>query len=130
MWILQNCQEHLFYRIPLDGCFCSENYLLNILEYPTNTSRVFHVETTWKRLFPRRFNVENTWCVCRVLSILSRWLFSKCWFIKDVVNSFLKKCWTLSHFEQKMKFPLRISPVNVTKSTVSCGFGHIYWRNF
>ena len=30
--------------------------------YPTNTPRVSHVETTWKR---RRFNVEYTWCVYR-----------------------------------------------------------------
>ena len=26
-------------------------------------------------------------------------------------------------------FPLRISSVNLTKSAVSCGFAHIYWRN-
>ena len=32
---------------------------------PINTTRGFHVETTWKRSFPRRFNVESTWCVCR-----------------------------------------------------------------
>ena len=32
---------------------------------PTNTPRGFHVETRWKRPFPRRFNVESTWCVCR-----------------------------------------------------------------
>ena len=30
---------------------------------------------------------------------------------------------------KKWSFPLRISIVNVTKSTVSCRFGHIYWRN-
>ena len=30
---------------------------------------------------------------------------------------------------KKWSFPLTISSVNVTKSTVSCGFGHIYWRN-
>ena len=30
---------------------------------------------------------------------------------------------------KKWSFPLRISSVNVTKSTVSCGFGHVYWRN-
>ena len=30
---------------------------------PTNTQRVFHVETTWKRQFPRPFNVEYTWCI-------------------------------------------------------------------
>ena len=35
--------------------------------FHTNTPRVFHVEAAWKRLFPRRFNVKYTWCVCRVL---------------------------------------------------------------
>ena len=30
---------------------------------------------------------------------------------------------------QKLCFPIRISLVNMTKSAVSCGFGHIYWRN-
>ena len=34
--------------------------------FPTNTPRVHHVEKTWKRSFPRRFNVEYTWYVCRV----------------------------------------------------------------
>ena len=28
---------------------------------------------------------------------------------------------------KKWSFPFRISFVNVTKSSVSCGFGHIYW---
>ena len=32
---------------------------------PTNTPRGFHVEATRKRSFPRRFNVESTWCVSR-----------------------------------------------------------------
>ena len=27
---------------------------------------------------------------------------------------------------KKRSFPLRISSVNVTKSIVSCGFGHVY----
>ena len=30
---------------------------------------------------------------------------------------------------KKWSFPLTISLVNVTKSAVFCGFGHIYWRN-
>ena len=30
---------------------------------------------------------------------------------------------------KKSSFPLRISSVNVTKSAVSWGSGHIYWRN-
>ena len=30
---------------------------------------------------------------------------------------------------KKLSFPVRISSVNVTKSSVPCGFGHIYWKN-
>ena len=30
---------------------------------------------------------------------------------------------------KKLSFPLRIYLVNVTKSAISSGFGHIYWRN-
>ena len=32
-------------------------------------THVFYVETTWKRSFPSRFNVENTLWVCRVLGL-------------------------------------------------------------
>ena len=31
-----------------------------------------------------------------------------------------------SNTAQKIKFSMRLSSVNVTKSAVSCGFGHIY----
>ena len=39
--------------------------------------------------------------------------------------------YTLVHFalHEKWSFPLRISPVDVTKSAGNCGFGYIYWRN-
>ena len=36
-----------------------------------NRPRLFHIEATWKRPFPRRFNVEYTWCLCRVISCIS-----------------------------------------------------------
>ena len=36
---------------------------------PTNTPPGFHVEKTWKWSFPRRFNVESMWCVCREVTI-------------------------------------------------------------
>ena len=39
---------------------------------------------------------------------------------RDLVQLPLQKEWS---------FPFQISSVNVTKSTVSCGFGQIYWRN-
>ena len=35
---------------------------------PTNKPRGFHIGTTWKQSFPRRFNVESMWCVCRVIA--------------------------------------------------------------
>ena len=35
----------------------------------------------------------------------------------------------LISLHEKWSFPIRISSVNVTKSTVSCGFGHVYWKN-
>ena len=37
-----------------------------------------------------------------------------------------ERCITL---HKKWSFLLRISSVNMTKFAVSCGFGHIYWRN-
>ena len=36
---------------------------------------------------------------------------------------------TLLTLHKKWSFPLRISSVHVTKSAVSCGFGHIYWKS-
>ena len=35
----------------------------------------------------------------------------------------------VSTVHKKWSCSLRISSVNVTNSAVSCGFGHIYWRN-
>lgn len=31
---------------------------------PTNILSVFYIKATWKRLFPRRFNMEYACCVC------------------------------------------------------------------
>ena len=45
--------------------------------HPTNTSRGFHVETTWKRSFPRLFNMESTCCVCRAIPVFD-WLIFCC----------------------------------------------------
>ena len=51
------------------------NVSLLFNEIPRNTPRGFHVETTWKRSFPRRFNVESTLCVCRDVSSEMRGTF-------------------------------------------------------
>ena len=42
------------------------------------------------------------------------------------------RCYVVSEkvtLHKKWSFPLRIFLVNMTKSAVSCGFGHIYWRS-
>ena len=39
-----------------------------------------------------------------------------------------KKLFLVS-LHKKWSFPLRLFSVNMNKSTISCGFGHIYWRN-
>ena len=50
--------------------------------------------------------------------------------LKVIKNYLHEKLTTLFyHTAQKWSFLLRISSVNVTKSTASCGFGHMYWRN-
>ena len=42
---------------------------------------------------------------------------------------FLWMFWPYLTLRKKWSFPWSISSVNVTKSAVSCGFGHICWRN-
>ena len=48
--------------------------------------------------------------------------------ISDQYSHFILPCNPIT-LHKKWNFPLRISLVNVTKSAVSCGFGHIYQRN-
>ena len=59
-----------------------------------------------------------------IYTTLIRAFFSSIWITQQLrsVGISLQKYET----EQKWSFPLRISLVNVTKSAVSCGFGHIY----
>ena len=43
------------------------------------------------------------------------------------LNTHIAQCKkTMQTLHKKLRFPLRISSVNMTKSAVSCGFGHIY----
>ena len=43
--------------------------------------------------------------------------------------AFSINCNSYAILHKKRSFSLRISSVNTTKSAVSCGFVHIYWRN-
>ena len=62
--IISENNDFILDRIKLPKS-CKEKPLGVITDNPTNTPCGFHVEITWKRPFPRRFNVESTWCVCR-----------------------------------------------------------------
>ena len=61
----------------------------------------------------------------------NQWLLYSILVCLYILGNFYEKIresllWTL---QKKWSFPLKISPVNVTKSAVSCGLGHIDWRN-
>ena len=58
---------------------------------------------------------------CKLLPILKANILKKVFRRLEVC---LEPCYTA----QKMKFSIRISSVNVTKSAGICGFGRIYWR--
>ena len=77
-----------------------------------NESKVLkkHISSEWKRRFDGRNCNSDQW-----------WKNDKCW-CECKKNHVCEKDY---HCTKK----LRISTVNVTKSAVSCGFGHIYWRN-
>ena len=66
--------------------------------------------------------------VSLIISIASSWI---CLWSIETDPSFCKSSSNEKHLplHKKRSFPLRISSVNVTKSAVSCKFGHIYWRN-
>ena len=51
---------HVYAHVYRDIYKCTVHLYISIYYIPTNTPPVFHVETTWKRSFPRRFNVEYT----------------------------------------------------------------------
>ena len=55
----------------------------------------------------------------------------KTWFRDNFfhIQSFEQFLNSYQYFQSYTSFTLRISWVNVTKSAVSCGFGHIYRRN-
>ena len=63
--ILNCCNQSQFFNCLVIKIFAWSFSQLSIQNIPTNTPRGFHVEMTWKQPFPRRFNVDSTWCVCR-----------------------------------------------------------------
>ena len=77
----------------------------------------------------KRYLWKHICCLWR--SIINSKFFEK-WNISNKTNK-CKGLLTITPKQvplyKKLNFTLRVSPVNVTKATVSCGFGHIYWGN-
>ena len=74
----------------------------------------------WKFMsanFFRKFNVFFAFSEPLSFKVLLPFLSKSCYSIHNY------------HYTKKRSFLLRISSVNVTKSTGNCGFGQIYWRN-
>ena len=111
----------------------------------THFQPMIHFYTPWKHqktggflMFPRVIEVKlwlkmgSTWYEYRKASAKIELLFVSIRFfiMPNLPLIILLTKWIiLWHYIKKWIFPLRISSVNVTKSTGNCQFGHIYWRN-
>ena len=135
------CSYHVTYA------FQSESTLygcLNVKELLARSSR-----KTWS-LSDCNWNRTQNHLVCkRTLNHLAKWLsvllrtdsgfeyscnlpniFSQNFAVrKSIKRNFIMLMAGIQSLHKKWSFPLRISSVNVTKSAVSCGFGHIYCKN-
>ena len=67
--------------------------------------------STFNSIFTKLI-VRNLWCWEKI--------FVFCFIVLKIIMEWITT--------QKWSFPLRVSSVNVIKSAVSCGFGHISWR--
>ena len=126
LWHFYFCSspDHWFsdVNIPRKFCVNSNPTLRKIPRFPG-------VENLWKRTVSAEFREKS-------LKTLQNCAISKNFHTRYLSSAIWKKLnwitpsWDVSNtLHKKMKFSLRISSVNVAKSTASCGFGHIYRRN-
>ena len=125
--------SHLLKKSLMENFFCAaisstQNMVsLKLLTFYPKDTRVFCKNLVvilssrhhLRRLFCKE-NVLRNFSFNLVISLKKYFLHSCKSFSKHLDQMSLNKKWS---------FPLSISSVNVTKSAVSCGFGHIYWRN-
>ena len=108
------------------------SYFLQGTTSATSNERILQPATSYF-LQQATSATSNEQILQRVMS--NKWIvtppfFMKFWhkehFSDKSFNKWLGKNMSL---QKKWSFPLSVSSVNVTKSAVSFGFGHIYWRN-
>ena len=84
----------------------------------------------WLHLLKRSLMENFIFCALSEACYLSRYMI-----IKHMKEKFrqAKMMFVIMPIQyntaQKMRFSIKISSVNLTKSAVSCGFGHMYLRN-
>ena len=110
--------------------FCS---WANAFHPKSLTFKMFSVnDFEYSKLILRNFaciyNIVTIYKQCLKKSQVTFMIGVICWkTIRSYRNN--ARWFVLGTLHKKWSFPLRISSVNVTKSVVSCGFRHIYWRN-
>ena len=156
LWILRNFQQYVFYRTPSGDSFCwfktwqkllkvSKWYFrskwLSFRHYWLNLKQlVLHLSawkmifcqnklTVTKKFFPQSLInpslIQNPW---QILTLDAAWKLVTCHYYAKMrviwlttsCDIFTSICCTAL---------LKIVSVNMVKSAVSCGFGHIYRRN-
>ena len=86
---------------------------------------MIHITSAWRTILSD-WNEIKIFNLCTfVISTITEFMVSDC-LATDRINR--QRALELS-LHKTWSFPLRISSVNVTKSAVPAGFGHIYWRN-
>ena len=92
----------------------------SIMDFFSKCDQIRSFLWIWSHLLKKSVMENSIFCAVHVVCI-------KLWF-NCVIKEIHQGYWDLS-LHKKWNFPLRISSANVTKSVVSCGFAHIYWRN-
>ena len=126
--------------------FHCEHFFSYIIEYNNVHNRHWQSTEWWKRSFTKtkkskskKINFAKTNVCLRICQIFHctvhsssvtrfRRRFKKISqrIMELLCQNYISNYW---HCTKNKAFLLRIPSVNVTKSVVSCGFGHIYWRN-
>ena len=117
--------ENLNHRRPRTGHFFSQNQGFYLLF----SKRAGETFSPFPSLVARLWNLKRVWGFCQGLSL------EYILFLQMIISTFQQAFHKYLFYSvsasllKEWSFLLRISSLNVTKSAVSCRFGHIYWRN-
>ena len=131
MFLLLNSSLHLiasqissFYLQPKGNSY---SMFWSLLEHLFHLLRSYEIGVCYNLKAKIFFFLFSRWLETFALTYLSIKRFTPVF--RDLnTQPYTGEC-SATTLHKKWNFQLRISSVNLTKSAVSCGFGHIYWRN-